>query len=439
MKDILFEEFIKKEYWDEALEIAYYKGISRRAIYYLSNPENRLKLFESILKEEYAIAPPRTQKIPKDKPNEFRTVYINEDIDRIILSVINIVLNVMTRHWISEFCTSYQKGIGSGKVVQHVSKWICEGNKNEVGRKGDLTKYFDSVPIEQIDKVFNRLEKEFGKSCIITLLRKYYHQNTCYVEGKLIEHYQSLKQGCAVASWLANVLLYDLDEEMAKICNGQYVRYSDDVLFICDNYEFAEGYLTAKLNGYGLTLNPKKVEKVYKDKWIKFLGFSIKGTRISISKNRFENFKKEIVKLTLKKKISFKKAVNSVIRFLYVGNGEYSWATTILPIINCKGDLDCMNRFVMDCLRATYTNRKNIAGIGYEPHEDGVIVYRPSSCKVFTLPNGHLVTSKYGDSSYNRKVVKHVENYYSLLEMQNALHYSKELYMTLVREMMMHM
>lgn len=422
MRDILFEEFIKKEYWEEALTIAYYKGIPRRVIHFLSEPENRMKLFEKILREEYEIAPPKTQKIPKDKPNEFRTVYINEGIDRIILSVINIVLNVLTRHWTSQYCTSYQRGIGNGKVVLHVSKWICEGDKNEVGRKGDLTKYFDSVPITEIDKIFNRFEKEFGKSVIITLLRKYYHQNTCWVEGKLIEHYQSLKQGCAVASWLANVLLYDLDEEMAKICKGQYVRYSDDVLFICDNYEFAQGYLTAKLNSYGLTLNPKKVEKVYKDKWVKFLGFSIKGTQISMSKNRLESFKKEIKKRTLKKKISYKGAVNSVIRYLYIGNGEYSWATTVLPIVNCEKDLRIMDEYVLDCLKSCYTNRKYIAGIGYEQNKEGV-VKRPL----------------YGDTKHNRKVVKDVENYYSLLEMQKALRYSKEVYMTLVREMMMYM
>lgn len=422
MRDILFEEFIKKEYWDEALEIAYYKGIPRRVIHELSEPENRIELFEKILKEEYKIAPPRTQKIPKDKPNEFRTVYINNGIDRVLLSVINNALFSLTPHWISKYCTSYQKGIGNGKVVQSVSKWICDGNKNEVGRKGDLTKYFDSVPIEQIDKVFNRFEKEFGKSVIITVLRKYYHQDTCWVEGKMIEHYQSLKQGCAVASWLANVLLYDLDEEMAKICDGQYVRYSDDVLFICDNYEFAQGYLTAKLNSYGLTLNPKKVEKVYKDRWVKFLGFSIKGTRISMSKNRLESFKKEIKKRTLKKKVSYKKAINSIINYLYIGNGEYSWATTVLPIVNCESDLREMNEYILDCLKSCYTNRKYIAGVGYEQHKNGVVI-RPL----------------YGDTKHNRKVVKHVENYYSLLEMQKALRYSKEVYMTLVREMMMHM
>ena len=43
------------------------------------------------------------------------------------------------------------------------------------------------------------------------------------------KQYQSLKQGCAVASWLADVLLYDLDRELSQM-NGYYVRYSDDML-----------------------------------------------------------------------------------------------------------------------------------------------------------------------------------------------------------------
>lgn len=436
MVDILLQECIKKEYWEEALQSGVTKGIPKRILKDLSEPEYRMELFESIIKGEYEIAPPRTQKIPKDKPGEFRTVYINDGQDRILLRVITNALFALTPNWISKHCTSYQKGIGTGKVVERVSKWITDGEDNEVGRKADLSKYFDSVPIKYIDKIYDWFECEFNKSCMITLARKYYHQDTCWVNGKLVTHYQSLKQGCAIASWLANVLLYDLDEEMNKICNGQYVRYSDDMLFICDNYDFAEQYLRTRLSSYGLTLNPKKVEPVYKNKWVTFLGFSIKGDKISLSKNRLNKFKTEIKNICLKHGISYTKAIRKVIRFLYIGNGDYSWATSILPVVNCESDLEMINQFVMDCLRATVTNRKNIAGVGYEPHEDGVVIYRPCSHKVFTLPDGTEVKSRYGDSSHNRKVVEEIEGYYSISCMWNAIQINKGLYSTNVREMM---
>ena len=48
---------------------------------------------------------------------------------------------------------------------------------------------------------------------IIAILRKYYHTDLCFdPDGNLIKHYQSLKQGCAVASWLADVQNVELQE-----------------------------------------------------------------------------------------------------------------------------------------------------------------------------------------------------------------------------------
>ena len=48
------------------------------------------------------------------------------------------------------------------------------------------------------------------------------------------------------------------------------------------------------IHKYGVTLNPKKVEIIYKDRWVKFLGFNIKGDQITLSKSRVKSFQKEI-------------------------------------------------------------------------------------------------------------------------------------------------
>ena len=76
------------------------------------------------------------------------------------------------------------------------------------------------------------MEAKHGQSALIDVLRKYYHSDLYFDEDTRVQSkYQSLKQGCAVASWLADVLLYDLDRELSQM-NGYYVRYSDDMLFI---------------------------------------------------------------------------------------------------------------------------------------------------------------------------------------------------------------
>lgn len=49
----------------------------------LSKPQARLELYKSIRNNEYEISPPKSILIPKD---DFREVYINTDIDRLILT-----------------------------------------------------------------------------------------------------------------------------------------------------------------------------------------------------------------------------------------------------------------------------------------------------------------------------------------------------------------
>ncbi len=76
--------------------------------------------------------------------------------------------------------------------------------------------------------------------------------------------------------------------------------------------------LEIRLGEKSMKLNPKKVEYLSADKWFKFLGFSIKGSLISLSSGRIKTFQKEIEKRTIRKPgISLAKAINSVNRYLY--------------------------------------------------------------------------------------------------------------------------
>ena len=59
------------------------------------------------------------------------------------------------------------------------------------------------------------------------------------------------------------------------------------------------------------------------------------------------------------------KAINAVNRYLYKGYGDFSWATQVLPVINVKEDINTLNTFVMDCIRAVKTGKKKIGGLGY--------------------------------------------------------------------------
>lgn len=417
MADIILQKFFEIERWTKAIEKGVVKDIRKDQLILLTSEETRIQMYRAMYNGTYEISPPHTAKIPKDN-GDFRTVYVNEPIDRIVLSIANDLLFELCPEMVHKQCKSYQTGIGCGKIVLEVSNTIVSANTSEIlGWKADLSKYFDSVPIKYIDEAFDYVEKKYGYSALIHVLRKYYHCDLYFNEdNQLCSHYQSLKQGCAVASWLADVLLYKLDDELSSM-SGYYVRYSDDMLYVGSDYQWAMERLECRLREMEMQLNPSKVEYLSNSQWFKFLGFSIKGKDISLSSSRIKTFQKEIEARTIKKpNISLEKAVHSVNRYLYKGNGEFSWASSILPVCNVKRDIDELNKFVMDCLRAVETGKRKVGGLGY-------VKYKPDGC---------VVRGRGKNVSANRTKTSKIAGYLTIGCMRNALLTSREVYNTLV-------
>lgn len=417
--DILLQKFFEADRWESAIETGVGKGIDKGELRKLTCPETRVRLYQAIVSDNYEIAPPHIALIPKDNPGEFREVYINENIDRIFLSIVNDMFFELFSDMIHPNCVSYQKGIGCGKIVQCVSREIVKVSSTEIGTKNDLSKYFDTVPLRYIDKVFDTIEQRVGKSKVIDICRKYYHADLYFdTEGNLCERFQSLKQGCALASFLADVVLYDIDNAISQL-NVMYVRYSDDLLIVGKEWQIGQVLLKEMLTDMGLTLNPKKVEVLRKDRWFKFLGFNIKGEQITLSKGRVKTFQKEISARTINlRKVSLTKAINSVNNYLYKGDGRFSWASGVLPIINVQKDIDELNEFVLDSLRACVTGKKKIGGLGVVMDKDDYTILRGTGKNV---------------RANKLKTPKEIEGFLSLRCMQNALLTNRELYNTLVR------
>ena len=418
MNDRILEQFFSIDRWTKAIDKGVGKDIRRDQLIKLCSEQTRLAMYQAIKEGRYMIAPPHTAQIPKEN-GEFRTVYVNEPIDRVVLSIANDLLFDLCPHMIHPSCKSYQTGIGCGKVVKEASSRIAQAESGAVlGWKSDLSKYFDSVPLRYIDEMFDEVEANHGKSALIDVLRKYYHSDLYFDEhNQLQSKFQSLKQGCAVASWLADVLLYHIDSELSTL-DGYYVRYSDDMLFIGPDYEKAMSILTERLSAMEMKLNPKKVEYLSPDRWFKFLGFSIRGSMISLSKSRIKTFQHEVEQRTIRKRdITPAKAVGSINRYLYKGDGRHSWATGILPVVNVKQDIDELNKFVMDCIRATATGKTKVGGLGYVP----------------TKADGCIVRGRGRHVKANRtKSDASIQGYLSLGCMANAIRTRRAVYDTLV-------
>lgn len=417
--DEILRRFFEHHRWEKALDGGVGKGINRALLRLLAEPDTRIALYRAIKEGTYEISPPHSALIPKDMRGEWRTVYVNDPADRVILSIANDLLFELMPHSIHPACKSYLSGIGCGKIVGEVSKRVRQCASDVVGWKSDLSKYFDSVPLKYIDQAFDSIEQQYGKSALIQLLRNYYHDDR-YIDrqGKIAHKFMSLRQGCAVAAWLADVLLYHIDDCLSQM-NGYYVRYSDDMLFVGPDHQRAKGVLAEELAHMGLRINPDKHEVLRSDQWFAFLGFSIRGNLISLSPRRIKKFQQYIERLTART-TSMAQATARVNRCLYRGRDGYSWATQVLPVVNAKQDIDTLNAFVMDAIRAAHTGKRRIGGLGFDRQgKHGCIVRGRGR---------HVARNRY-------RTLQRLDGYYSIGCMQNALKTSRAAYETIVRQM----
>lgn len=429
MTSRLLEMMFEHDRWIDMIERANEKHINLTVLKQLAEPQIRVALYRAIKNEQYEIMPPHQIEIPKDD-GSMRLVYANEDQDRIICTLINDCVMELFSDMVHPHCVSYQKRKGTQEIVKNISNQVQKLDKNkynhQIGYVSDFTKFFDSVTIEKIDEIFDIWEVRLGfkkdTEPVINMIRKYYHSTLYFdVDGNLKNKYLSLRQGCALAASLSCMVLYELDDFMSKKYDVYY-RYSDDCLIISKNTSEIIDDMNEICVKYGTSLNPKKIRPIFTDQWFKFLGFQLKGDLITLSKNRVKKFQKEIVSRTLNRpNVTAKQAKLNIINYLY--QGEYCWATSCLGTINCKPDIDEMNKFIMDCLRACEVRqgKKHRGKIGISKIGGlGVVANLPDR----TIVRG---TGKNVRSNRN-KTEPMIENYLSMGCLANAIKIGKQIY-----------
>lgn len=359
-KDKKMKMFMDINIIKEAIQHSLNKHIDKGILKQMCTPEGRIWLSDTILRGEYRVAPPHIELQPKDN-GEFRKVYANNDLDRFVLGVINTVYNKLYGHLIDKNCVSYQKGIGVHNIIERIKKEFLSYGYDINGYKVDLSKYFDSV---SKGVVFEALEELNTGSPLDEVLYEYYSQDIVFDENEnLIEHYKSLAQGCAFGCFLANYVLRDIDKTIGDM-NVIYCRYSDDILMVGRDADKALETLEEMLSTKGLSLNPKKVEKIDGNHPFTFLGFKIDGQKVTLSDKSLKKFKKEIQKRTkYKKGRTLRSATKEINRYLYTAYiknpTEFGWAEYFFKIINVEEDIIMMDNYIKDHLKHTVTWKWN--------------------------------------------------------------------------------
>ena len=85
-EDQILKMYFEPGRWQYAITKGVDKDISKAQMYQLCKPEARIAMYEDIRDGRYRICPPEPSKFPKYN-GYFRTVYVNEPIDRIFLSI----------------------------------------------------------------------------------------------------------------------------------------------------------------------------------------------------------------------------------------------------------------------------------------------------------------------------------------------------------------
>lgn len=371
MNDIKLEKLYDFNLWSESLEHIASKNMNNLDILseldMLSNKSVILSIISSIEKGTYKIGIPTVKKVRKDNGG-FREIYVNSIQDRVVLRVINKIYYDLYQDNIHDLCVSYKEGVAVGKVITNISNKLSKKELN--GYKVDISKFFDSINKESL---FSALDSLSTNSVLDKVIKEYYQDDRVFIfeDKKYVNRYKGLAQGCALSSFLCNYILKDIDEYFSS--SEIYYRYSDDII-IFDEDDSVLDKLSDKLNRYGLSLNYNKLERISSSDWFTFLGFSIKGDKISVSKNSLYKFQKDILSRyrNCKSYHGFKMSVYS---YLY-SSDVYScrgWFGVKVGTINCISDIKCLDMWVKDILLAYKYKRDRIGSLGYNLQDDGVI------------------------------------------------------------------
>lgn len=305
---------------------------------------------------------------------EVRKLAVLETFDRVLCNTFYKMYYDDFHHLIHPNCVSYRRGLSAGKTVKAL---VSEMNRRKwyKGYKLDLSKFFDTVNRETLDRTLDIITPD--KDCIDNIVIKHYHDDTIIVNGKPEYRYKSLSQGNPIACLLADLCLRDIDETISNM-DVIYYRYSDDIIILGREADHALEVIKQMLEPKGVTLNPKKVKALQADKeWFEFLGFKIRGDLITVSAKTLRGIEQHIKSETIQWSREHKRPATEaetrricrrLQKYLFLAyeenSNQFGMCQYLFGTVNCKHDIDMIDRYCKDCLRAVITGRNKVWGLG---------------------------------------------------------------------------
>jgi group II intron reverse transcriptase/maturase len=175
---------------------------------------------EQLLAGTYQPKPVLRRDIPKASGG-MRQLGIPCVLDRLIQQAILQVLQPMFDPSFSEHSYGFRPRRSAHDAVKAAQRYVEEGRRWVVDV--DLEKFFDRV---NHDVLMGRLAGRIGDSRLLRLIRRYLNAGMM-VNGVVMERYEGTPQGGPLSPLLANLLLDEVDKQLAQRGHA-FVRYADD-------------------------------------------------------------------------------------------------------------------------------------------------------------------------------------------------------------------
>jgi len=233
--------------------------------------EQWLVIRESLLSGSYEPSPVRRVEIPKPDGKGVRKLGIPTVVDRLIQQALHQVMSPIFDPSFSGSSYGFRPGRSAHDAVKQARGYVREGRRWIVDL--DLEKFFDRV---NHDILMARVARKVKDKRVLLLIRRYL-QAGVMEEGMTMASMEGTPQGGPLSPLLSNIMLDDLDQELARR-GHKFCRYADD----CNVYVRSRHAGERAMESLTWFLEQKLKLKVNREKsavgrpWErKFLGYSM--------------------------------------------------------------------------------------------------------------------------------------------------------------------